>query len=93
MHKLMRAKIIVEPFAKTNRRWEKALKGKVAVHANEEIISVGSFEILGKLFSPQRLEILSKIFILKPKSIAELARKLHRDFKNVHTDVKFLADT
>lgn len=90
--KLKTAKIVVESLDETNKRWEKALRGRGGTQANEEVISVGSWEILGKLFTSQRLEILARIAILKPKSIAELARKLGRDFKNVHTDVKFLAD-
>ena len=45
-----------------------------------------------RVFSPQRLQILASILALKPKSIADLARQLKRDFKNVHSDVRFLAD-
>jgi predicted transcriptional regulator len=40
--------------------------------------------------SPRRLEILARIPVLKPKSIAALARSLGRDFKNVHADLVFL---
>ena len=85
-------KIIVENHETTDKRWRKALKGKIKKSANEEIISVGSYEILGKIFSPARLEILAAVPLLKPKSIADLSRLLKRDFKNVHSDVKFLAD-
>lgn len=90
--KLKIVRIIVEDIEETNKRWKNALKGRVKARPGEEIISVASFEILGKIFSPQRLEILAAIPILKPKSIAELSRLLKRDFKNVHSDVKFLAD-
>jgi predicted transcriptional regulator len=48
--------------------------------------------VLGKVLSPRRLEILARIPVVKPKSIASLARTLGRDFKNVHADVTFLAD-
>ena len=47
---------------------------------------------MGKIFSPARLKILAAIPVLEPKSIADLSRLLKRDFKNVHSDVKFLAD-
>ena len=90
--KLKTAKIIVESFETTNQRWKKALQGKVKNLPNEEIITVSSWEVLGKVFSSQRLQILSLIPILNPKSIADLARLLKRDFKNVYSDVKFLGD-
>jgi predicted transcriptional regulator len=56
------------------------------------VITVASWEVLGKVLSPRRLEILARIPVLEPKSIAALARSLERDFKNVHADVVFLAD-
>ena len=90
--KLKRAKIIVEPIEVTKARWKKALQGKLKSRSGEEVISVGSFEVLGKILSPPRLQILRAIIELKPKSIAELARAIKKDFKNVHSDVKFLAD-
>ena len=90
--KLKTAKIFVESFETTNHRWKMALKGKMRSGAKEEIITVSSFEILGKVFSAPRLEILALIPVLKPRSIAGLARAIKRDFKNVYSDVKFLAD-
>ena len=42
--------------------------------------------------SAPRLEILARIPVLKPQSIAGLARSLKRDFKNVYADVMFLGD-
>lgn len=90
--KLKTVRIIVESFENTNRRWKTALKSQGKRRASDEVISVANFEILGKIFSPPRLEILAAIPVLKPKSIAELSRLLKRDFKNVHSDVKFLAD-
>ena len=53
---------------------------------------MGSWEVLGKLLSPPRLQILAMIPHLKPHSIAQLAKLMKKDFKNVHSDVKFLAD-
>ena len=90
--KLKTVRIIVESVEDTSKRWKKALKGRTKTRVNDEIISVPSFAILGKIFSPTRLEILAAIIITKPKSIADLSRLLKRDFKNVHSDVKFLAD-
>lgn len=90
--KLKNVKIIVEAIEKTNKRWATALKGKVRNKSNEEIISVSSWEILGRIISPPRLQILTLIPVLKPKSISALAKALKKNFKNVYSDVKFLAD-
>jgi predicted transcriptional regulator len=89
--KLKKAKIIVESLEDTNDRWVAALKGKSRSTSKEETISVSSWEVLGWILSPARLQILSVIPALKPKSIAALAKAMKKDFKNVHTDVKFLA--
>jgi len=88
--KLKRVRIAVEPLSRTHERWRKAFKGKV--NSKGSVITVASWEVLGKVFSPPRLEILARIPALQPKSIAALARSLKRDFKNVHADVMFLAD-
>lgn len=89
--KLKKAKIIVESLESTNDRWVAALKGKKRNSPGEETISVSSWEVLGRILSPPRLQILSIIPALKPKSIAALAKAMKKDFKNVYTDVKFLA--
>ena len=90
--KLKKVRIRVESLEETNKRWGKALAGKLAARPNEEVIIVSSWEQLGQVFSPQRLQILAVIPEEKPKSISALARALKRDFKNVYTDVRFLAD-
>ena len=90
--KLRRVKIIVEPFESVKARWKKVLRGKFKSKAGEELISVGSWEVLGKVLSPPRLQILACIPRMEPRSIAHLAREMKKDFKNVYSDVKFLAD-
>jgi predicted transcriptional regulator len=57
-----------------------------------EIISFPDFETLGRVITGARLQLLRTIRIEKPKSIQELARMVERDFKNVHQDVKLLAE-
>jgi predicted transcriptional regulator len=88
--KLKRVRIAVEPLSRTHARWKKALKGKAT--SKQAVITVASWEVLGKVLSPPRLEILARIPALRPKSIAALARGLKRDFKNVYADVMFLAE-
>mgnify|MGYP001002866855 CR=1 FL=1 len=90
--KLKKVKIVVEPLEKTNERWVTTLKGKAYSNSREEIISVSSWEVLGRILSPPRLQILTIIPALKPKSISALAKAMKKDFKNVYSDVKFLAD-
>lgn len=90
--KLKTAKIIVEPVEQTNDKWKRALSEKLKSKPGQEVISVAGWDTLGKVLSPPRLQILAAIPVVKPKSIAELARALDKDFKNVHSDVKFLAD-
>lgn len=90
--KLKKARIVVESIEVVSDRWSKALQGKVKGQRGVDVISVGSWEILAKVLAPPRLQILTAIPRLKPKSIADLARQLKRDFKNVHADIRFLAD-
>jgi len=57
-------------------------------------LAVLSFEDLPALLknlSPARLSLLQKLRAAGPLSIYELARRLGRDYKNVHTDVTQLA--
>ncbi|SHI18881.1 HVO_A0114 family putative DNA-binding protein [Pollutimonas bauzanensis] len=56
--------------------------------------SVG-FASVGQLFAvftPRRWELLAALRELGPLSIAELARSLGRDYKNVHNDVEKLTE-
>lgn len=53
------------------------------------------FESLSQLlamFTPKRLELIALLRERDPVSIAELARMLGRDYKNVHGDVKALIE-
>ncbi len=90
--KLKKVKIVVESHNKTKSRWLKALKGKIKQTPNEEIICIESWDLLGKIFSASKLQILSTIITTRPKSIADLAKIIKKNFKNVHTDVYFLAE-
>jgi len=77
-------KIVVESIETTNERWIAALKGKATSKLGEETISVSSWDVLGRILSPPRLQILSVIPALKPKSISALAKAMKKDFKNVY---------
>ena len=90
--KLKKVRIVVETHEMLDERWTEALKGKVRSPRGVETISVGSWEVLAKVLAAPRLQILTSISQQQPKSTAHLARLLKRDFKNVHADVRFLAD-
>lgn len=89
--KLKKARIVVESFKEMDKRWLGAFRGKARSKSNEEVISVSSWKVLGKVLSAPRLQILSTIPRVRPHSISQLAKILKRDFKNVYSDVKFLA--
>lgn len=69
-----------------------ALKGeKKGIQSKNQVIfnSVKSFM---RILTKNRLEILIYLNQHDPKSIYELAKGIGRDFKNVHGDVRKLAD-
>ena len=51
-----------------------------------------SFELLWKVISPKRLEILQAMAGQGPLAIREVARRVGRDVKAVHGDVRGLLD-
>jgi predicted transcriptional regulator len=55
------------------------------------VLSFVDLPALIKSLSPARLALLQKLRQAGPVSIYELAKRLERDYKNVHTDVTQLA--
>ena len=51
-----------------------------------------SVEAMRQVLTEPRLTLLHTIRMHHPRSIAELAKLVHRDFKNVYADVKILND-
>ena len=56
-----------------------------------EILSVENLPLLLRTLSPARWTLLERLRAEGPLSIYELAKRLGRDYKNVHTDVTQLA--
>jgi predicted transcriptional regulator len=56
-----------------------------------EILSVENLPLLLRTLSPARWQLLERLRTEGPLSIYELAKRLERDYKNVHTDVTQLA--
>ena len=54
-----------------------------------------NFEQIGQMlaaFTPKRWELIAALRQAGPLTMAELARRLNRDYKNVHTDVNQLIE-
>ena len=54
-----------------------------------------SFAQIGQMlatFTPKRWELIATLHQTGPLTVAELARRLNRDYKNVHTDVAQLIE-
>jgi len=90
--KLKRVRIIIQPLEGLKKEWKRALKGELKGSHKRGVIIFPTVETLGKVLSPARLEILTVILKERPKSIYALAKLVGRDFKNVHSDVRLLAD-
>jgi predicted transcriptional regulator len=81
--------------------WRASMRrARATLHALEEgkkpkpHFSVG-YADMGQLlavFTPKRWVLLGELRALGPLTVAELARRLGRDYKNVHTDVAALHD-
>jgi predicted transcriptional regulator len=56
-----------------------------------EVLSFENLPLMVKTLSPARWELLQMLSAEGPLSIYELAKRLARDYKNVHTDVTQLA--
>jgi predicted transcriptional regulator len=53
-------------------------------------ISFETWELMHKVLSPRRLEIIRAMAGAGPLSIREIARRVGRDFKGVHSDAALL---
>jgi predicted transcriptional regulator len=88
--KLKKAIIKVKNISDVKEEMKKAFKGEfVGIQKKNEIIFL-NFESAFKVFSKNKMQILQAIAQEKPRSIYELAKFLEKDFKSVHTDVKYL---
>ena len=69
--------------------WNRVAEGRATRPL--EILSFSNLPLLLKTLSPARWVLLEKLRADGAMSIYELARRLQRDYKNVHTDVTQLA--
>jgi len=76
----------VESTQSVAERAKRALKGK----AEGNYISFASLDLLWKILAPNRMAIVKVLTACEPLSLREIARRVERDVKAVHTDVQML---
>jgi len=69
--------------------WNRAAEGRAPKTLH--LLTLESLPLLLKTLSPARFELLQALHGAGPVSIYQLAKRLGRDYKNVHTDVTQLA--
>lgn len=92
--KVKRLKVGVRSLEEGLSEFKEALKAikagrKVTKRSGVYFISV---EAMRQVLTESRLALLRAIRTRRPRSIAELAKLVERDFKNVRADVKVLSD-
>ena len=70
--------------------WNRAAEGRKARAIS--VLSMKDLPLLLRTLSPARWSLLERLKAQGPLSIYELAKRLERDYKNVHTDVTRLAE-
>jgi predicted transcriptional regulator len=70
--------------------WNRAAEG--GKPAPLAVLTLPDLPALLRILSPARWALLERLRADGPLSVYELARRLERDYKNVHTDVKRLAE-
>lgn len=69
--------------------WKRPRGEKVAT---EHVLTFANLQPLLRTLTPARWTLLERLRAEGPLSVNELARRLQRDYKNVHGDVKRLAE-
>ncbi len=69
--------------------WNRAAEGRPARRL--EVLSFAELPLLLKTLTPARWALMQRLRADGPMSIYQLAKRLARDYKNVHTDVTQLA--
>ena len=68
--------------------WNRRTEGRSPLH----ILSLADLPLLLRTLTAARWELLERLRETGPLSIYELAKRLGRDYKNVHTDVSRLVE-
>lgn len=91
MTKQRKMQVHIEGLAESGKRfveaWHRAARGE---RVREEHLSFESLEGLLATLTPKRIELIRLVRQHPDLSIAAIARKLGRDYKRVHGDVRAL---
>jgi predicted transcriptional regulator len=68
--------------------WNRRTEGRNPLR----VLSLADLPLLLRTLTPARWEVLDRLRESGPLSVYELAKRLQRDYKNVHTDVARLAE-
>lgn len=92
--KIKRLKVGVRPLEEGLQEFGETLKALQAGKAlsKQRGVYFVSVEAMRQVLTPSRLTLLHLIRTRRPHSIAALAKLIRRNFKNVHADLKLLAD-
>ena len=90
--RIKKLKIIIKSNSQIRSEISNALKGRVRNIQKDNEVIFNNVESFVQILTKNRIEILLFLNNNKPGSIYALAKSLGRDFKNVHADVKKLAD-
>ena len=85
-------KIIIKPRKQLKKEFVAAMKGQKKMIQPENEVVFSSVKSFIRILTKNRVEILIYLNHHHPKSIYDLAKGLGRDFKNVHSDIKKLAN-
>ncbi|HEY7841387.1 MAG TPA: MarR family transcriptional regulator [Gammaproteobacteria bacterium] len=77
-------------FARFIKAWHNAEAGEF--DDTEIRLNFEDFSMLLAVLTPKRLELLRRLRRHGPMSVRALAKRLRRDYKNVHADVSALED-
>lgn len=69
--------------------WNRRVEGRRSGALN--VLSMEDLPLLVRTLTPARWQLLDRLRETGPASIYQLAKRLARDYKNVHTDVAALA--
>jgi predicted transcriptional regulator len=92
-HRVLNVKV-GESLQDSGLRAAAAMKALAAGKRAEPYFGV-SFEQVGQMFAaftPKRWELIAALRAAGPQTVADLARQLGRNYKNVHTDVQQLIE-
>lgn len=85
---IIEVKSIEETLNEAKEVMEKLKKGQLV--KKKESVSFNNVDVMRKVLTNKRLELIKAIKKYKPKSIYELAKIVNRDSKSVNVDLKIL---